>query len=141
MVSVQEVAEAMAASDVTDAERDVLERLWAAGPTAVRALAALLSTQARPVIAPTVLKLLERLENKGFVVRDRQRNPHLFRAAVSRDELIQRRLQALAGDLCGGSMVPLVSCLVERGQLTEDDRAAIRRMIDEMGDGPESQAS
>lgn len=131
----------MAASDVTDAERDVLERLWADGPAAVKALAAALSTQLRPVIAPTVLKLLERLENKGFVVRDRQRNPHLFRAAVSRDELIERRLQALAGDLCGGSVVPLVSCLVERGNLTEQDRAAIRRMIDEMGDEPESRAS
>lgn len=131
----------MAASDVTDAERDVLERLWADGPAAVRGLTLALSTQVRPVIAPTVLKLLERLENKGFVVRDRQRNPHLFRAAVSRDELIELRLQALAGDLCGGSMVPLVSCLVERGNLTEQDRAAIRRMIDEMGDEPDSRAS
>lgn len=131
----------MAASDVTDAERDVLERLWANGPAAVRGLAESLSTKVRPVIAPTVLKLLERLENKGFVVRDRRRNPHMFRAAVSRDELIERRLQALAGDLCGGSLVPLVSCLVERGKLTDEDRSAIRRMIDEMRDEPETRAS
>lgn len=124
----------MASSDVTDAERDVMERLWAGGPTPVRALAESLSTAERPVIAPTVLKLLERLENKGFVRRDRRRNPHQFSATVSRDELIERRLQALAGDLCGGSLVPLVSCLVERGRLTDEDRATIRRMIDEMLD-------
>lgn len=124
----------MASSDVTDAERDVMERLWATGPAPVRALAEALSTAERPVIAPTVLKLLERLENKGFVCRDRRRNPHLFSATVSRDELIERRLQALAGDLCGGSLVPLVSCLVERGRLTDEDRAAIRLLIDEMQD-------
>ena len=130
----------MAATDVTDAERDVLERLWSSGPSAVRSLAESLSTQLRPVIAPTVLKLLERLENKGFVARDRQRNPHLFRATVSRDELIERRLNALAGDLCGGSLVPLVSCLVERGKLTDKDRAAIKRMIDDIRDDTETNA-
>ncbi len=128
----------MAASDVTDAEREVLDQLWMNGPAAVRVLAEWLSTAKRPVIAPTVLKLLERMEAKGFVSRDRQQNPHLFRAAVSRDELIERRLQALAGDLCGGSIVPLVSCLVERGNLTEEDRQAIRRMIDEFRDDSDS---
>lgn len=34
----------------------------------------------------TVLTVLTRLEAKGFVTRDRDRRPHLFRATLTRDD-------------------------------------------------------
>lgn len=34
----------------------------------------------------TVLTVLSRLEAKGFVTRDRERRPHLFRATLTRDD-------------------------------------------------------
>lgn len=34
----------------------------------------------------TVLTVLSRLENKGFVTRDRQRRPHVYHAVTSRAE-------------------------------------------------------
>ena len=61
----------------------------------------------------TVQKLLDRLESKGIVKRDRSGGVHVFAAAIDRSELIGRRLRAVADSLCGGSLSPLLTHLVE----------------------------
>ena len=124
--------------DVTDAELAVLRVLWDEGPTAVRRIAEALSAAGPRTQPATVQKLLERLERKEFVVRDRSDEPQRFRAAAGRDELIGRRLQSIAEDLCEGSLTPLLNHLVKRERLTDEDRKALRGLIDELsaGDDP-----
>ena len=77
-------------------------------------------------------KLLERLEGKGIVTRDRSTQVHVFRAAVDREALIGRRLRAVADTLCGGSLTPLLTHLVQANRLSEQERAALRTLIDKM---------
>ena len=116
--------------DVTEAELDVLRVLWAEGPSPVRRLAEAVNAQ-----AATVQKLLERLEDKGFVGRDRSGPVQQFRATADRDDLIGRRLRGIAEDLCEGSMTPLLSHLVQTG-LTAEDRKALRDLIDQLDSSP-----
>ena len=80
----------------------------------------------------TVQKLLERLESKGCVRRDRGENPHLFSASIDRDELIGRRLRAVAETLCDGSITPLLTHLVRTEPLSAGDRKALRELIDRL---------
>jgi BlaI family transcriptional regulator, penicillinase repressor len=80
----------------------------------------------------TVQKLLDRLESKGFVVRDRAGQVHVFRPAVARDELIGRRLRAVADSLCGGSLSPLLTHLVEDRGLSEAERRELRGLIEKL---------
>jgi predicted transcriptional regulator len=80
----------------------------------------------------TVQKLLERLEAKGYVRRDRSASVHVFAAAVGRDELIGRRLRSLADKLCGGSLTPLLSHLLQSGPLSAEERRSLRELIDEL---------
>jgi BlaI family transcriptional regulator, penicillinase repressor len=115
--------------DVTDAELAVLRVLWDRGPTSVRALADELSAQ-----AATVQKLLERLERKRWVARDRSGPVQLFRATADRDDLIGRRLRGIAEELCEGSLAPLLSHLVQNERLTATDRQALRDLIDRLDD-------
>jgi BlaI family transcriptional regulator, penicillinase repressor len=117
--------------DVTDAELAVLRVLWDRGPTNVRALADELSAQ-----AATVQKLLERLERKRWVARDRSGPVQLFRATADRDDLIGRRLRGIAEELCEGSLAPLLSHLVQNERLTATDRQALRDLIDRLDDQP-----
>jgi predicted transcriptional regulator len=72
-----------------------------------------------PAQYATIQKQLERLESKGFVKRDRSLFVHVFSAAVDRDELIGRRLRAVADKLCGGSLVPILSHLARSKGLSE----------------------
>jgi predicted transcriptional regulator len=80
----------------------------------------------------TVQKLLERLESKGCVCRDRSSWAHVFRATMDRDELIGRRLQAVAEKLCGGSLTPLLTNLIRSKRLTPKERREIRKLMDEL---------
>src|SRR5919201_2818821 len=93
--------------DVTDAELAVLELLWDQGPAMIRQLTDRLYPRGGRAHYATVQTLLERLEAKNFVVRNRSEAAHTFCAAVGRDELIGRRLQATAEKLCGGGFSPL----------------------------------
>lgn len=45
----------------------------------------------------TVLTVLSRLEAKGFVNRDRDRRPHLFRASLSRDDYMAELMYEVLG--------------------------------------------
>jgi len=118
--------------DITDAERAVLEVLWDKGPATIRTIADVLYPQGKAAQYATVQKLLERLESKGCVSCDRSGAVNIFAADIDRDELLGRRLQALAEELCGGSMAPLLTHLVQNRKLSAGERVALRGMIDRL---------
>jgi BlaI family penicillinase repressor len=119
--------------DVTDAELAVMQVLWDEGPLPIRRITEVLYPAGKTAQYATVQKLLERLEQKDCVTRDRSAAVHVFAAALGRDELIGRRLQAVAEKLCGGSWTPLLTHLVQVQRLSEKDRNTLRRLIEELG--------
>jgi len=78
----------------------------------------------------TVQKQLERLEAKGFVRRDRTLFVHVFSAAIGADELIGRHMREMADKLCEGSLAPVLSHLARTQALTDEERRALRALID-----------
>ena len=118
------------AQDVTESELGLLQVLWDRGRCSTRQVTQVLHPGGGVSRYATVQKLLERLEAKGLVQRDRSLFVHTFTAAVDRDELIGRRLRALADRLCGGSLVPIVSHLSRNQALTAQERKALRELID-----------
>jgi predicted transcriptional regulator len=123
-------------SDVPDAELKVLETLWNRGASTVRELTDVLYPGGGAKKAATVLKLLERLEEDGYVTRDKGAGAQTFAAAVARDDLIDSRLQRLAEQLCGGSLTPLLTHLVRGDRLSRAERKSLRELIDELDDNP-----
>ena len=118
--------------DVTEAELAVLQALWDLGPSTIRQLVERVYQQTGTSVYGTVQKLLDRLEAKGCVVRDRSGPVHAFRAAIGRDELIGRRLRAVADSLCGGSLTPLLTHLVQGEGLSAKERKELRALIDRL---------
>jgi BlaI family penicillinase repressor len=118
--------------DVTDAELAVLQVLWDGGPATIRRLTDTLYPAGGTSKYATVQKLLERLEDDGYVRRDRTDGVNVFAAAAGRDDLIGRRLRTLADKLCGGSLTPLLSHLLQAGPLSAEERQSLRNLIDEL---------
>ncbi|MHB1423141.1 MAG: BlaI/MecI/CopY family transcriptional regulator [Gemmataceae bacterium] len=118
--------------DVTDAELALLQVLWDSGPATIRQLTDLLYPGGAAAQYATVQKLLERLEAKGHVGRQRTPPAHIFSAAIARDELIGRRLRDMAEKLCGGSLTPLLTHLVRAKRLSARERQELRDLIDEL---------
>ena len=115
--------------DVTEGELAVLEVLWDRGPSAIRQVTDRLFPGGSAAQYATIQKQLERLEDKGFVARDRTLHVHLFSATIGRDELIGRRVRAVVDRLCGGSLVPLLSHLAQAHELTDAERRALRELV------------
>lgn len=118
--------------DVTEAELSILQRMWDRGAMTVRQLTDDLYPGGGSSEYATVQKLLERLGAKDYVVRNRDVWPHLFEAAVDRDELIGRRLQTTADQLCEGSLQPLLTTLVKSDKLSAKDRKSLRGLLDSL---------
>src|SRR5262249_48040527 len=118
--------------DVTDAELAVLQALWNNSPATTRELADKLYPGGKAAHFSTVQKLLERLEDKEYVRRERGDGPQVFVPTVSRDELLGRWLETVAEKLCRGSLTPLLTHLVRANRLSTRDYHALRELIDEL---------
>lgn len=116
---------------VSDAEREVLVALWEQGPKTVREMHALLTGQGLEWTRSTVITLLQRLERKGYVASDRQQPAFVFRAAVSREEVMHQRMAELADELAAGDALPLVLAFAERHKFTPSEIARFQQIIDE----------
>ena len=114
---------------VTDAELRVLEVLWRVGPSTVRCVSEILYPDEPASGRTTVLKLLQRLEEKKLVDRDRSRTPQGFLAVVDRARFItdQFRLTALrfGNETLGSVLVQLL----DAGVLGEEDVSLLRVRI------------
>ena len=72
------------------------------------------------------------LSNANQILNDRSAAVHVFTPALDRDELVGRRLQAVAEKLCGGLMGPLLTHLVKAETLTPKERQELRQLMDEL---------
>ncbi len=116
--------------DVTDAELSVLQSLWELQTATVRELTERLYPDGTSSETATVQKLLERLEAKKYVTRNRKTWPHQFSAGIEREALIARQLQTTADKLCQGELHPLLTSLVKARGLTAADRKSLRGLLD-----------
>lgn len=118
--------------DVTEAELAVLHALWDGGPSTIRDLTDRLYPGRDDAGYATVQKLLERLERKGHVGRDRSTHAHVFRALTDRSTLVGHRLRKVAEELCGGMLAPLLTHLVRTETLSRQERDDLRALIERL---------
>lgn len=123
----------MESEPITEGELSVLEVIWDRGEPTGREVAAAIYGQASDSKVATVQKLVERLEAKGCVERDRSGRAHRLRALVGREDYLRGRLEGLADRLCDGAVAPLVTTLLrsKRG-FTPEQGDELRRLIDEL---------
>jgi BlaI family transcriptional regulator, penicillinase repressor len=117
---------------ISETEQAVLKVLWDRGPGTVREVLAALVEQGHSWAYTTVQTLLTRLTAKGYVAADRTGPAHVYRAAVSRGELLQQRLTDLADTICEGSASPLMLALVEGSEFTSAEIARFRQLLDKL---------
>jgi BlaI family penicillinase repressor len=117
---------------VSDAELEVLKVLWANGAGTVRDVEVLLRRRKRRLAYNTVLTMLSRLRDKGYVATDRTGTAHVFRSSVTRDELLSQGVATLAARICDGTASPLVHALVKGQRFSPEEIAHFRRLLDEL---------
>ena len=111
-------------SHLPDAELEVMQALWALDryPAHTADIAQKLS---RDWKAPTLIKLLSRLEDRGFVEARKEGRANVYTPKVPRDDYLAAESRSFLNRLHGGSLSSLVAALFPKAYLTGED---IRRL-------------
>jgi predicted transcriptional regulator len=115
---------------LANAELAIMELLWDQDALTARAIKERLYPSAKSSQHGTVQRLLQRLERKGFVERDRSLGVHRFSPALTREIYAASQLESLTQKLTGGSLAPLITHLLEEEKLSSDEIARLRRALD-----------
>ena len=114
---------------IPDAELEVLKCLWQESPLTARQLARAIYDEPTTSNIGTVQKLLQRLEEKECVVRDRSESVHTFTPAKSEEEVAAGQLDLLAQKISGGSFGPFLTHLIKGKRLSRKERAELKRLL------------
>ncbi len=111
-------------------ERAIMDVIWdSATPLAAADLRESLNasaSQGKELAITTVMTVLSRLEAKGFVVRDRGARPHLYRAAMSREDHVAELMHEVLGSASDRDAV--LARFV--GQVSARDAERLRRLLE-----------
>ncbi len=122
----------MSLAPLANAELSVMELLWAHDRLTARQIQDQLYGESDRSQHGTVQRLLQRLEDKGLVQRERGVGAQVFRPLMTREEYASSQIESLADRLTGGSIAPLLTHLIEQKRLS---RAEIRRLRDLLDKG------
>lgn len=125
----------MAFPPLANAELAVMELLWDQSGLTARKIRETLYPDASKAQHGTVQRLLQRLEEKGFVARDKSLPVHLFSAVISREAYASGQLEMLTAKLTGGSIAPLITHLLEHEKITPTEIKRLRRILEEQKNG------
>jgi predicted transcriptional regulator len=114
---------------LTKLELKIMEALWNHGASSVREVQERFPAKQRPAYT-TVQTVMYRLETKNAIRRTKKiGNAHIFEAVVSRNTARRRLIDDLLG-VFGGPQ-PLISHLIESGQVTLEDIEEARKALAE----------
>ncbi len=122
---------------VAAGELEILGMLWARGPLTIREAHEAFGAYGAPVSYPTMQTRLNRLAEKGLVVRSADR-PARYGAAVSREQVTIGHLRELVAKLGRGDVVPLVARLLGDRTLTEEQIVRLRELLEQAQQRSES---
>ena len=115
----------------TTAELEILQVLWADGPSTVREVHERLNAE-KPTGYTTVLKLMQIMADKGLVQRNEKQRAHVYQAAVRREQTQTDMVRDLVDKVFGGSASRLVMHALSSRKSSAAELAEIRKTLDEM---------
>lgn len=118
-------------SQPTEVEMQILRILWDLGPSPVREIHRRLES-AKGTSYSTTVKMLAVMLNKGLVTRDEKAQPHVYKAALSRDGAGKRLVRDIIDKVYNGSAHSLVLQALSTQRATQEERDEIRRLLDRM---------
>jgi len=112
-----------------DAELEVMQALWACEPPAARADVERALGEGRGMAMTTLLTLLTRLGEKGFLRVEKQGRGNVYTPLVSRQDYLAARSRSFVDQLCGGSIHAFAAALCDGG-LSREELEQLRALLD-----------
>jgi BlaI family transcriptional regulator, penicillinase repressor len=114
---------------LANAEFAIMVLLWQEDRLTARQIREQLYPNATKAQHGTVQRLLQRLEDKGYVQRDSSQTVLFFSASMTRQTYACNQLESLAAKLTGGSLAPLITQLVEEKKISRKEIERLRAIL------------
>ena len=112
-----------------DAEQEVMQALWDCEAPASRADIERQLFSSHPMAQTTLLTLLTRLSERGFVSIEKVGRKSYYLPCVSREDYLVSRSKSFFDKLCGGNVSTFANALCSGG-LSKEELTQLREMLE-----------
>lgn len=113
-----------------DAELEVMQAIWACEEPVKRAAISAILDRTHPMAPTTLLTVLSRLADKGFVRIEKTGRSAEYRPLVAKEDYLARQGRKFYDTLCGGSLPAFAAALCASG-LTAEELRELRELLRE----------
>lgn len=114
--------------ELTRAEWAIIKAVWNNEPCAAPAIQEKLFKQTKWAYS-TVRTLMDRMVAKGLLSAEKAGSVTLYRSAVTREQAQRSELLYALKHAFNGALTPMLQCLLEAGDLSEEELAKIEGLI------------
>ena len=112
-----------------DAELEVMQAIWSCNPPVSRTEIEDILYKTHPMAMTTLLTLLTRLSEKGFISIEKIGRRSYYTPCVSKDEYLANQSKNFFEKLCGSSVSTFASALCSSG-LSREEIAQLRDLLE-----------
>lgn len=119
----------MAVRKLPDSELEVMQAVWACDVPVVRGDIEAYLQERYPIAQTTLLTLLSRLAEKGFLQVRQEGRQRQYVPLVTRQEYLAQQGNRFFHKLCGGNISAFANALCDSG-LTKEELAQLRQLLE-----------
>ena len=112
-----------------DAELEVMQAIWACTPPVDRSQVNEKLKHTHPIAQTTLLTVLTRLAEKGFLQIEKTGRSARYRPLISREEYLAQQSKRFFDQLCGGSLSTFATALCDSG-LSREELTELRELLE-----------
>ena len=112
-----------------DAELEVMQAIWACEPPVARADINDILKDSHPMALTTLLTLLTRLSEKGFIQIQKEGRSARYIPLIARQDYLAQQSRRFVQKVCGGSLPAFAAALCDSG-LTKEELALLRELLE-----------
>ena len=112
-----------------DSELEVMQAVWDCEPPVSRGQIEAKLADSYPIAPTTLLTLLSRLTEKGFLTVDKAGRGKSYTPVISRQEYLAEQGNRFFRKLCGGNLSTFATALCDSG-LSKEDLAELRSLLE-----------
>ena len=112
-----------------DSELEVMQAIWSCGGPATRSDIERALSASHALAPTTILTLLTRLTEKGFLSVEKKGRGNVYTPLISRHDYLSQQSRRFVQRLCGGNMSAFAAALCDSG-LSKEDLAELRSLLE-----------
>lgn len=120
----------MSIKKLPDTELEVMQAIWAYEPPVSRVQIDVILKESHPMALTTLLTLLGRLAEKGFLKIEKEGRSSVYYPLISKPEYLAQQSNRFLHKLCGGSLSVFATALCDSG-LTKEELAELRKLLEQ----------